>query len=64
MRCRRAFLPLPLSPPDEPEVEPTFHPGFHDRSRKYEAATLPKKCEAGTPQQLRAKLYGCSGGTR
>jgi hypothetical protein len=55
------FEPAEL-PPEESEAEPS-HYYFHDDRRRigYESTAFPERLTTGTPQELTAKLYGCSG---
>jgi len=49
-------------PSDGPDVELSCADYSQRDRRQYETTNLPERCATGTPQQLTAKLYACSGG--
>src|SRR5438309_698545 len=59
------FLTIEAPEPAEEQPEPGGTPGYYSRDDRrridYEASTFPERCATGTPQDLTAKPYGCSG---
>ena len=45
----------------QPDERPRHYPRDDRRRIEYEATDFPERCAPGTPQELSAKLYGCSG---
>jgi hypothetical protein len=51
----------PWADSEEPDEQPRYYSHDNRQQIEYESAAFPERCVTGTPEELTAKLYGCSG---